>query len=248
MRIVNASRRRMIAALMPQDCLLCGGPADRDGLRHDIEARSPQLCRDCRAGLPYLPGNGCPVCALPSALPSAPPVVCGRCLAEPPNFDESIAALAYAYPVEPLIRRCKYHGAVALSALFGDLLSAAIVGAARPDLMTAVPLAKARLAERGFNQALEIARPLARRSGLPLRADLVFRVRDTHAQADLPFAERRNNVRGAFACVENLDRMHIAVIDDVMTTGATLDEFARTLKARGAARVVNWVVARTPRG
>lgn len=138
----------------------------------------------------------------------------------------------------------KYHGGVAIGALLADLLGAAISPVPAVDFVTFVPLSRARLAERGFNQAREIARPLAKMHGIALRADVCVRVRHTGAQAELPFAQRRKNIRGAFACLDDLGGARIAVVDDVMTTGATLDEIAKTLKKRGAARVVNWVVGR----
>jgi predicted amidophosphoribosyltransferase len=108
-----------------------------------------------------------------------------------------------------------------------------------------VPLAAARLRARGFNQSLEIARALAAATGCRLAPHAAERGRDTPAQLDLPFAERARNVRGAFRCTAPLAGAEVALVDDVMTTGATLAELAATLKRAGAARVVNWVVART---
>ena len=198
------------------------------------------LCEACHADLPYLPRPGCPVCALPTSGGS----LCGRCVASPPRFDATFAALAYRYPIEQLMQYYKYRSGVAVGALLGTLLDAAIPAQPNIDCIGFIPLSRERLAERGFNQAMEIARPLARARGIALRSDLAIRVRHTGAQADLPFAARRKNVRGAFACAEDLSGLRIAVVDDVMTTGATLDEFAKTLKKRGAARVENWVVAR----
>jgi ComF family protein len=233
------SKKRLLAALLPQDCVLCGTP---ESVQSPSPGKSALLCRDCLAGLPYLPVHRCPVCALPT--PGS--AICGRCLAAPPHFDGTHAALAYRYPFEPLLHQYKYRGAVAIGALFSELLHETLVGRGTrgADLITVIPLSRERLVERGFNQALEIARPLAKSHGLQLRADLGHRVRHTGTQADLPFAQRRKNVRNAFACVEDLSGLRVAVVDDVMTTGATLDEFARTLKRRGAASVENWVVGR----
>jgi ComF family protein len=199
------------------------------------------LCAGCHTDLPYLPQPGCPVCALPTAGGS----LCGRCVANPPQFDATFAALAYRYPIEPLMQFYKYRSGVAIGALLANLLDAAVPAQPNIDCIAFIPLSRERLAERGFNQALEIALPLATMRGLALRADLAVRVRHTGAQAELPFAARRKNVHGAFACLEDLSGLRVAVVDDVMTTGATLDEFAKTLKKRGAARVENWVVART---
>jgi predicted amidophosphoribosyltransferase len=114
------------------------------------------------------------------------------------------------------------------------------------DRVVPMPLHRTRLAERGFNQSLEIARHVARRLALPVDADAARRVLATTPQVDLPLDARARNVRGAFACEHRLDGLNIAVVDDVMTSGASLDELAATLKAAGAARVVNWVAARTP--
>ncbi|MGH8705789.1 MAG: ComF family protein, partial [Burkholderiales bacterium] len=126
-----------------------------------------------------------------------------------------------------------------------EALAARVAGGGGVQCIVPVPLAPARIAQRGYNQALEIARHVARASGARLAPELCARVRDTPAQSGLPWAERARNVRGAFLCPRLVEGMAVALLDDVMTTGATLDEIARTLKAAGAARVVNWVVART---
>ena len=225
-----SSQKRLADRLFPQDCVLCGDPA-----------AALLLCAACRADLPLLPAMRCPVCALPTAQGTP----CGHCISDPPAFDATAAAMAYAYPLEPLILHYKYGTGMPLASLFADAINGVIPADGPPDVVTAIPLSRARLVERGFNQALEIAKPLAGKRGIPLRADLGVRIRHTGAQADLPYRERRKNVRGAFACIEDLGGMTIAVVDDVMTTGSTLDEFARTLKQRGAMRVVNWVLART---
>ena len=112
------------------------------------------------------------------------------------------------------------------------------------DLLLALPLSVPRLRQRGFNQALEIARPLARRLGLPLLAEGTTRVIDTAPQASLPWQERHRNIRGAFECALDLTGKTVVVVDDVMTSGATLNEFARILKQHGAKHVSNWVAAR----
>ena len=208
-------------------CFLCRGAAR--GI----------LCPACDADLPRLAGTLCPRCALPS--PGA--AVCGRCLADAPHYDATVAALAYRFPADTLVHALKFRSQLALAPLMGDLLIEAI--RERIDLVVPVPLSRERLRERGYNQALEIARNVAKESRARLELTIVIRERDTRAQADLPWSDRARNVRGAFRCERSLDGAAIAVIDDVMTTGATLDELAATLKRAGAARVVNWVVART---
>ncbi len=201
------------------------------------------MCAACRADLPRLSPLRCPRCALPVAqgLP------CGRCIGDPPAYDATVAVFEYAFPADALVQGLKFRAELALAPLLADELAAAVrAGAADEiDLIIPAPLHPDRLAERGFNQAMEIARCVAARLGVPVAADLCGRVRPTPPQTDLPLKGRRDNVRGAFGCRRRLDARHIAVVDDVMTTGATLDEIAATLKKSGANRVVNWVVART---
>lgn len=148
----------------------------------------------------------------------------------------------YAFPLDVLVQSLKYRHRLSLADYFAESL-----GDLREfDLIVPMPLHPRRLAERGFNQAVEIARPLARLAGVPMALAGVRRVIDTPAQASLSRADRSANVRGAFACDLPLDGKSVVVIDDVMTTGASLDALARSLKAGGAVRVENRVVARTP--
>ena len=181
------------------------------------------------------------------ALPSPGGATCGRCLAEPPRYDATVAALSYAFPADTLVHALKFRGELALAALLGSLLSHEISpeGLSAISFIVPVPLSKKRLRSRGFNQAVEIARPIAKAARKPVELTMLERARDTPAQFDLPWAERRKNVRGAFAVSGSVLGATVAVVDDVMTTGATLDEIAGALKAAGASRVVNWVVART---
>jgi ComF family protein len=206
-------------------CYLCRGAAD------DL------LCAPCDADLPRLSGTRCPRCALDS--PRG--VLCGRCLSDAPHYDATVAALAYEFPADALVHALKFRGELALASFLGREIARRI-SAIEIDSVVPVPLSAARLRTRGYNHAAEIARHL-----LPGKLDLALceRSRDTPPQMDLPFAERRRNVRGAFRCTRALAGARVAVVDDVMTTGATLDEVASTLKSAGAARVVNWVVART---
>lgn len=210
-------------------CYLCRGAA------------RAVLCAACDADLPRLDAPRCPRCALASSAGA----VCGRCLAHPPAYDATAAALAYAFPADVLVQALKFRGELALAPLLGALLAARLEGA-RADVVLPVPLTAARLQARGFNQALEIARHVAPAGGARLEPRLAERSRETAPQMDLPLAERAQNVRGAFRCARALEGATVALVDDVMTTGATLHELAATLKRAGAVRVVNWVVARTP--
>ena len=196
------------------------------------------MCAACTAGLPALPEH-CPRCALPSPRGA----LCGSCLASPPLFDGTTALWLYEFPCDRLVQALKYRGWLALAPFFARGL------AARPlpgiDLIVPMPLHPERLAQRGFNQATEIARNLAKGAPFVLASRGARRVRNTAAQTDLPHEERARNVRGAFACDLDLDGKSIGVVDDVMTTGATLNELSRVLKRAGAARVENLVVARS---
>jgi ComF family protein len=212
----------------PQACVLCGA-----------EATGATLCAPCLADLPWLPRSRCTVCALPIA----GGVVCGGCSARPPRFDRVEAPFAYRFPVAGLIHAFKYGGRLALARTLGEALAQTVTGDA--DAIVPMPLARGRLAERGFNQALELARIVAARTGVPLLRDAVRKVAETPPQAALPWKERARNVRRAFACDAELTGMRIAVVDDVLTTGATLGELARVLRGAGAVSVAGWVVART---
>ena len=216
------------SALLPQDCFLCAAPS-RDSL----------LCPACSAGLPYLTAERCPVCALPT--PSAS--ICGACLKQPPHFDATQAVFRYETPVDSLIQALKYAHRLASADFLGRTL-ARLATPFRPDMILPVPLSRARLAERGFNQAVEIARPLATALGVPMELDHIHRHRDTTPQASLPWKERAKNIRHAFECEIDLTGKAVLLVDDVMTTGATLNELAMTLKTHGAARVENRVLAR----
>ncbi len=222
---------RLRDAINQQDCRLCGGTATRP------------ICAACDDDLARLPAARCPVCALPSHANQP----CGRCLSSPPAYDSTHATLEYAFPITRLIQAFKYEHAVGLAATLANYLDEAAAPTAdwQLDLLLPMPLARARLAERGYNQALELARVLVRHRRLALGVGAVTRVRHGPPQADLPWRERSRNIRGAFTAQRRFDGLTVCVIDDVMTTGATLDEMARVLKAAGARRVVNWVVART---
>ena len=224
--VILGNWARIVRVALPQDCLLCVSAS----------GDSP-LCAACRHELPP-PPSGCPTCAMPGPRGA----VCGACLGRAPHFDATVAAWRYAYPVDRLGQGLKFHGRLALSALFADAIAARVGGA---DMVIPMPLHRRRLAARGFNQAAEIARRLAGIKRMAFVLQGARRIRDTLPQADLPPGARLRNVRDAFACDLDLSGAHVAVVDDVMTTGATLDELARALKRAGAARVENWVVART---
>jgi ComF family protein len=225
--LLNICTRRL-QRLLPRRCLLCDAPT-----------AGSWACDGCACELPYLPPARCAVCALPLASAT----VCGACMNRPPAFDRLSAVFAYDFPVNALIHAFKYGGRLALAPALGEALASA--GAPVADVLVPVPLAPRRLRERGFNQALELARIVSRRHGIPILAGACRRVADTPPQVALPWRERAKNVRRAFACDAALSGSRVAVVDDVVTTGATLNEVARSLRQAGAVSVAGWVLART---
>jgi ComF family protein len=227
-----------LTTLVPSSCALCGSAGD------------DALCDGCNQQFFHRHQHRCVQCATPLATAST---VCGECLKQPPAFDATVAATDYVPPVDQLVLALKFGNRLALAPLFARMLRDAVLrgpGFALPMMLTAVPLGSQRLVERGYNQALEIARPMSRALGIPLDPALLVRMRDTEAQAMLHPDERRNNIRNAFVvpdhAIDKVRGRHIGVVDDVITTGETLNELAATLKRFGATRVTNFVFARTP--
>ncbi|WP_448508342.1 double zinc ribbon domain-containing protein [Immundisolibacter sp.] len=224
----------LLAWLLPPQCTLCGAAGSE---------RLP-LCDGCLGELPYL-GRACERCAQP--LPVAG--VCGRCLRRSPPQDRAHAAFLYAEPLDRLVQRLKFGRRLGLARLTGALLAKAAQSGhwERPELLIPVPLHDARLRERGYDQAQAIARETGRRLGIPVDAQACRRVRATAPQTGLTLMDRRRNVRGAFAVQKPLAARHVAVLDDVMTTGATAGALAAALKRSGVARVDVWALCRAGR-
>ncbi len=259
-------------ALWPAHCLVCREPCPADGSAAD-------LCPTCRDALPWN-HSACARCALPMPVPTA---ACGRCLRHPPPLAAVHAAFVYGPPLDRLLPRLKFHDDLAAGRLLASLMAASLVGrgaadaaaeasqpgfevslaASWPHAVIPLPLHRRRLRQRGYDQALELARPLARALALPLRTDLLQRVRETAPQSRLDAPARRKNLRGAFVATSAAASpvwrgnaasaksalpplSHVVLIDDVMTTGATLHAAAAALRRAGIARVDAWVCARVP--
>ena len=236
MTIFRAGHERLARYLLPWRCALCA-------------ARAPAgqgLCAGCAADLPRV-AHACPRCAMP---PAATDVsgLCGRCAAQPPRFHRTVAPLAYDYPVDRLLLGLKFGNRIHLA----RALAQEIAGRVRedlerslldmPDALVPVPLHPKRLAARGFNQAEEIARFVGREIGVPVLPGICRRVRHTRMQSRLSDEDRSANVAGAFACVDS--PRNPAIVDDVVTTGATVDAMAAALLAAGAENLHVWAVAR----
>jgi ComF family protein len=224
-----------------QYCLLCDEPSD-----HALQP----ICSPCETELPWLGGH-CQICALP--LPSQG-LICGACLQKPPSFSKVEVPWRYAFPINSLINRFKHQARWPVGRLLGELLAEHLQhafdeGLPQPDLLLPVPLARQRQRQRGFNQAAMLAQWLGARLGLPLQMHWLQRTLDTPAQQQLDATTRKRNLRKAFALAPGslVSGLHIALIDDVLTTGATAESLARLLLSAGATRVDVYCLARTPK-
>jgi len=228
----------LLERLLPPRCVICDAPG-HVGM---------DICPPCLAKLPHN-HRACCQCALP--LPAGDgdtPVRCGRCLKTPPVFDHAISLFEYKDDAASLIVQLKFNDRLALSRLFGQLMLDRVLtqGAPQVDAILPVPLHPGRLRRRGFNQSVELARKLGSGLQIPLLRHQVVRVVATSQQAGLDAKSRRQNIRGAFKVTGSLPYEHVAIVDDVITTGSTVNELARVLKKAGVKTVSVWSVARAP--
>ncbi|GGO88927.1 phosphoribosyltransferase [Marinobacterium nitratireducens] len=205
-------------------------------------AQRAGLCSGCLRDLPRI-APACRRCALP--LTGVESLVCGRCLKKPPPFERCITAFAYAFPINQLLPRIKYDSRPENLGWLADAMALELGEAPRPEILVPVPLAPARLRRRGYNQAELLARRLGRRLDIAVDRQSLGKPRDTPHQMTLAGAERRRNLKGAF-CWNGPAYRHLALVDDVMTTGTTVSEIANLLLRQGVARIDVWVLARTP--
>ncbi|TDV18466.1 ComF family protein [Paraburkholderia caballeronis] len=233
---------RFAQFVLPNRCSLCGNLSQTT------------LCAACDAAYWNEPRLRCAVCAVPlngSWRTAARGYRCSDCAEAPPPFDATLTLADYRAPLDLLARRLKFRARVALGHEFALRLARAATDALDPadppDLIAPVPLSRRRLIERGYNQAWQIAKPLARALHVRADATLARRIAHTAPQSRLDRETRRRNVAGAFAVTKPVRGLHVAVVDDVMTSGATLEALARTLKTAGARRVTNFVALRTPK-
>ena len=225
----------LLNTLLPQRCELCQTATGNDA----------PLCLRCRQAMPTPPQACCPRCGDFSAAG----VVCGHCLSSPPNFDRVISPFLYAEPVDRMVQALKYRHQLALAVWFGaqllNRLRDRLPSINGIDALLPMPLHPTRLRERGFNQSLEISRPIARGLDKPLLTTAVERIRNTAPQATLPREARHHNICGAFECRRDFSGQSLLVVDDVLTTGSSAGELARILKLHGARQVIIAVAART---
>ena len=229
--MVNNWLNNVLSRALTASCQLCGCLDVFDHI---------ELCADCHTALPWITTN-CPRCATPT---STTEILCGQCQQNPPSFDNSLALFHYASPLDYLIQRLKFHGQLSHAHLLGTLMARDLKEHKHNvDCIIPVPLHPKRLRERGFNQALELAQPIAEQLHLPIDTQHCQRTRHTNGQADLSLAKRHANVRNAFHVTTN-SWNHVAIIDDVMTSGQTVNALSKALKQSGVKSVSVWSCCR----
>jgi len=233
---VDRHRRRLTQVLWPTSCILCGGAG----------SEQMDLCGDCAADLARNE-PACTVCAQPLPGAISEVRVCGTCLRDPPPFASSFVPFRYAYPLDHLVQGLKFRNELACGRVLGQLFAGCLLarGTPLPEAIIPVPLALRRYRQRGYNQASELALPIRRVTGVAVRSDLAIRQRETAEQAGLDRKARRRNLTGAFAAVAPLHALHVAILDDVVTTGSTVRELADVLRRAGAEQIEIWAIART---
>ncbi|MDH3647005.1 MAG: ComF family protein [Gammaproteobacteria bacterium] len=217
--------------LLPPTCVVCGG-----------NSKHRDLCHDCALALPWN-DSCCARCALPLAVTAA---YCGKCATRPPPWSQAKSPFVYDFPVDSLLRQLKFSRRLPNGRVLGELTAewVASFDESKPDLLIPVPLHWRRQLGRQFNQATEIARPIQRRLNIPISERLCKRSHYTPQQSGLSAGARKRNLRNAFVVRGDVSNTHIAIIDDIMTTGSTLAELSKALLRAGAEQVDVWTVAR----
>ncbi|HJL55886.1 MAG: ComF family protein [Arenicellales bacterium] len=233
LKSVRATALALLEWVAPPCCLLC---------RLEVEYRHG-LCQGCWAKLPVNEIH-CERCALPMAHES----LCGHCQRCPPVFDSVIAPLCYQDPIDQMLCALKYHQQLSFARTAAGLITDTVreSGEPMPDLLIGVPMTHRAVRKRGLNQAVFLARLIGRQLGIPVKSTLIKKLRETDRQSTLNASKRQRNLKGAFHCKGSLEDKHIALVDDILTTGATANEISKVLKVAGANRVDIWVCARTP--
>lgn len=228
---------RLLDLLFPLTCAFCGMPSEQN---------ERQVCEACAGDLPWI-ARACRRCAMPVESLLAEETLCADCQREPPAFTAAIAPLAYEFPVDAAIKAFKFRGRTFYQPAFAEILLSAL-GRIPPDVdaVMPVPLHRWRLMRRGFNQARELAVPIAQALDVPL-IENIRRCRATPYQSGLKPAERRANLQGAFKLRGSVPYAHVLIVDDVITTGETCGQVAKLLRDRGVESVSVLAVARTVR-
>ena len=226
----------VLSDLFPSRCILCQRTADQN-----IE-----ICPECYKALPHNERH-CTCCALPLADDTDNTVLCGRCIQKKPDYDYAHSLFRYEDSVIGLVHQLKFSEKISFARSIGEMLLLKFLETGEePDCLLPVPLHDSRLRQRGFNQSIEISRVLTKKTAIPIEFDVVVRHRSTPAQTGLDASQRKRNIKGAFSIEQPLNYGHVLIVDDVMTTGATVNELARVLKKSGVERVGVLSIARAP--
>jgi ComF family protein len=237
--------QKLLSNLFPSRCILCRQTVGESDVMHNIE-----VCSDCFKILPFNK-TCCIRCALPLAEDIKNGVLCGRCITKPPVFDYCYSLFRYEDEIIHLVHQLKFAEKISYARSLGEMLFSRLqaeiqLTKEKPECLLPVPLHKSRLRQRGFNQSIEIARILAKKLGVPIEYDIVKRERSTVTQTGLNAKQRQKNIKNAFSVAGEINYKHVLIIDDVVTTGSTVNELARVLKKNKVERVGVLSIARAP--
>ncbi|MFV2004243.1 MAG: phosphoribosyltransferase family protein [Gammaproteobacteria bacterium] len=237
--------RRLLSNLFPSRCILCQQTVLEPALNQNIE-----VCSGCYQALPHN-DHSCTHCALPLPEDIENDVLCGRCIKKRPIFDYSYSLFRYEEEIIKLVHQLKFGEKISYARSIGELLLTTVIDEllpeqGRPECIIPVPLHNGRLRKRGYNQSTEISRVVAKRTGIPIDYDSVVRQRSTLTQTGLKAKERQKNIKGAFKVASKPEAEHVLIVDDVITTGSTVNELAKVLKRQGVKRVGVLSIARAP--
>lgn len=227
---MNQVLKKLIHHVFPSYCLFCL-----------TKTSGADICSSCQKDLPYLK-KSCLICgnSVTSDL-----LICGKCISTPPPFDKTYALFQYTAPISSLILQLKFNHQLIFARLFGEWMGEFLKNKPRPECIIPVPLHSKRTQERGYNQALEMARPLSKILKIPIEFSTCSRTRYTKPQAELPESDRKSNIHGAFKVNAHCSYHYVAILDDVVTTGQTVSELSRVLKKQGVQKIDIWCCAKT---
>lgn len=236
--------QKLLSSLFPSRCLLC-----KKTVQKCVEIQGVEICPACYQALPHNT-NACSRCALPLA-DDANATLCGRCIKKRPVFDYSKSIFRYEDDIIHLIHQIKFAEKISYTKSIGKILLKTVVEEilpeqGRPDCIIPVPLHNKRLRQRGYNQSTEISRVVSKATGISIAHDAVIRKCSTQKQTGLTAKERRKNIKGAYRVNNVAAYKHVLIVDDVVTTGSTVNELAKVLKRSGVEYIGVLSIARAP--
>lgn len=226
--------------IFPYTCIIC---SQHSTLQKDI-------CLDCLNLLPKFP-SGCEICArhIPHSPHLLSGITCGKCISNPPHFDRTLALFSYVHPIDKFIINLKFNHQLIYAKLFGELfvkhLKSYYKNTSFPELVIPIPLHQKRLKQRGFNQVFELAKSIKKHLNIKIDTNSCIKIKNTPPQSLITFDERKVNIKNSFKIKYSIQAKHVAILDDVMTTGHTVNELSKTLKKSGMQKIDVWCIART---